>query len=164
MKWQKIAPLQFQGKIYILSDSFSDFIYEWQITSQIPFKLIIIIQLFVQSVSFKLRYIFPQNIGWEKIDLNLEIKKKKKRILNLSCILLITAFNLMKEESFYKVAKCSSLDVWKKMEFPFTVVICLVLDQSNFTEIFLEEDYCFIFLNQNIEWLTVGIQARRAQL
>jgi len=42
--------------------------------SQIPFKLAIKMQLFLQFMPFKPRYFLPQNSGWEKTDLNLEIK------------------------------------------------------------------------------------------
>lgn len=79
----------------ILSGSSSAFISEWQFNSQIPFKLIIRMQLFVQCMPFKLRNIFPQNTAWHKTDLNLEIKIK--RVITFSYILLIRIFNLIKE-------------------------------------------------------------------
>lgn len=83
-----------------------------KIISQIPFKLIIKMQLFVQRMPFKLGYFLPQNTGWDKTDLNLEIKIE--RVIIFSYILLTRIFKLIKEESLSKLAKISSSDVWKK--------------------------------------------------
>lgn len=72
-------------------------------------------QLFVQCMPLKLRYFLPQNTGWDKTDLNLEIKTE--RVIIFSYVLLIRIFKLIKEESLSKLAKISSSDVWKKCNF-----------------------------------------------
>ena len=59
-------------------------------------------------------------------DLNVEIKIE--RVIIFSYVLLIRIFKLIKEEPLSKLAKISFSDVWKKMQFPFTMVIYLVLD------------------------------------
>lgn len=53
--------------------------------------------------------------GWDKTNLNLEIKIE--RVIIFSYVLLIRIFKLIKEESLSKQAKISSSDVWKKCNF-----------------------------------------------